>query len=70
MTLSLSPPIRPSVIKEFFFSLESYNGVSTKSKGVSMKYAGNFIQLSWIGSLRVFKKVLGVFQGCFEGVSE
>ena len=33
--------------------------------GVSMKYEGCVMQVSWIGS---FKKVSTVLQGCFEGV--
>ena len=34
--------------------------------GVSMKYQGCFMHVSWIGS---FKVVSRKFQGCFEGVS-
>ena len=34
-------------------------------KGASMKYEGCFMQVSWIGS---YKKVSGVFQGCFDGI--
>ena len=43
--------------------------------GVSMKYQGSFIQVSWIGSFKVFsrkfqefKGVLREFQGCFKEV--
>ena len=35
--------------------------------GVSMKYQGCFMQVSWIGSL---KGVSGKFQGSFKGVLE
>ena len=44
-------------------------------KGVSIKYQGCFIQVSWIGSFKVvsrnfqeFKGVLREFQGCFKEV--
>ena len=64
MTLLLSSLVNLSVMKEFFFSLKSYKGVSRKSNGCSMKYQGCFMQVSWIGG---FKKVSTVLQGCFEG---
>jgi len=38
--------------------------------GVSMKYQGCFMQVSWIGSFKVVsKKVSRVLQGCFKRVS-
>ena len=33
VTKSVHPSVRPFVMKEFFFSIKSYNGVSRKSKG-------------------------------------
>ena len=69
MTLSLSPCVRvfvcSFVMKEFFFNLRSYKGISRSLKGVSMKYQGCFIQVSWIGS---FKVVSRKFQESFKGV--
>ena len=52
-------------MKEFFFSLRSYNGVSRKSNGCLMKYPGCFMQVSWI---RSFKGVSRKFQESFKGV--
>ena len=73
MTLSLSPfvrpfvrsSVRPFVMKEFFFSLRSYNGVSRKSNGcfneVSRMFQASFMDKTLQGC---FKKVSGVFQWC------
>ena len=63
-------------MKEFFFSLRTYKGVSRSLMGVSMKYQGCFMQVSWIGSFKVvsrkfqesFNDVLREFQGCFKEV--
>ena len=65
MTLSLSPFVRPFVMKEFFFSLRSYKGVSRSLIGVTMKYQGCFMQVLWLGS---FKVVSRKFQESFKGV--
>ena len=35
--------------------------------GVSMNHQGCFMQDSWIGSFKCFKKVSGVSKWCFEG---
>ena len=57
-------------MKEFFFSLKSYKGVSGKSNGcfneVSRMFHASFMDQKF---QLCFKKVLGVLQGCFEGVS-
>ena len=56
MTLSLSSSVRlfvsPFVMKEFFFSLRSYKGVSWKQ----LKYQGWFMQVSWIESFKVVSR--------------
>ena len=69
MTLSLSSSVCPSVMKEFFFSLRSYKGVSRKSNGcfneVSRMFHASFMDRKFQGS---FKKVSRVLQGCFERV--
>ena len=57
-------------MKEFFFSLRSYKGVSRKSNGrfneVSRMFHASFMDRKF---QLCFKKVSGVLQGCFEGVS-
>ena len=65
VTQSVSPLVCPSVMKEFFFSLRSYKGVSRSLMGVSMKYQGCFMQVSWIGS---FNCVSRKFRESFKGV--
>ena len=54
-------------MKEFFFSLKSYNGVLRKNQGC-------FMQLSWIRNFKEisgpFKGVWREFGGSFEGTSE
>ena len=77
MTLSLSSSVRPlvrlflcslvhpSIMKEFFFSLKSYNGVQGSLKGVAMKYEGSFLQVSWRESC---KGVSRKFRESFKGV--
>ena len=61
--------VRSSVMKEFFFSLRSYKGVSRKSNGcfneVSRMFHASFMDRKFQGC---FKKVLRVLQGCFEEV--
>ena len=52
-------------MKEFFFSLRSYNGVSRKSNGCLKKYKGCFMQVLWIGS---FEGVSRKFKESFKGV--
>ena len=56
-------------MKEFFFSLRSYKGVSRKSNGcvneVSRMFHASFMDRKFQGC---FKKVSGVFQGYFEEV--
>ena len=52
-------------MKEFFFSIRNYKGVSRSLMGVLMKYQGRFMQVSWIGS---FKVVSRKFQESFKGV--
>ena len=60
-------------MKEFFFDLRSYNGVSRKSNGCLKKYKGCFMQVLWIGSFEgvsrkykeSFKGVLRKFRGSF-----
>ena len=52
VTQFVRPFVRPFVMKEFFFSLRSYNGVQGSLIGVSMKYEGYFMQVSWIGSFK------------------
>ena len=42
-------------MKEFFFSLRSYKGVSRKSNG-RFKYQGCFMKVSWIGSFKVVSR--------------
>ena len=67
MTLSLSPSVRssvcpfvrPLVMKEFFFSIRSYNGVSRKSHGCFNEVSGMF----HVGFMD--RK----FQGCLKKVS-
>ena len=65
MTLSLSP----SVMKEFFFSLKSFNGVSRKFQGcfdeVLRMFHASFKEKKFEWR---FKKVSGVFQGSLKGV--
>ena len=67
MALSLSSLVRSFVLsfvmKEFFFSIRRFNGVSGKSNGCSVKYQGRFIKVSWIGS---FKGVSRKFQDSFK----
>ena len=57
-------------MKEFYFDLRSYNGVSRKSKGsfheVSRIFHAIFMDTKFQGC---FKKVSGDFQLCFEGGS-
>ena len=48
-----------------FLSLKSFNGVSRKSNGCSVKYQGRFIEVSRIGS---FKGVSRKFQESFKDV--
>ena len=56
-------------MKEFLFSLRSYNGVSRKSNGcfneVSRMFHPSFMYRKF---QLCFKKVSGLLQGCFEGV--
>ena len=59
VTNSVRSFVRPFVMKEFFFSIKSYNGVSRKSKGCF-----NEVWRMLLASLMDRK-----FQGCFEGVS-
>ena len=58
------------VMKEFFFSLRSYKGISRKSNGcfneVSRMFHASFMDRRFQGC---FKKVSRVLRGCFEGVS-
>ena len=62
--------VRPFVMKEFFFSLRSYKDVSRSLMGVSMKYQGCFMQVSWIGRSKVVsRKFQESFKGSFEEVS-
>ena len=56
VTQFVHPFVRSFVMKEFFFSLRSYKGVSRSLMGVSMKYQGCFMQVSWIGSFKVFQE--------------
>ena len=69
MTLSLSPFVRPFVrpfvMKEFFFNLRSYKGVSRKSNGCLKKNKGCFMLVLWIGS---FEGVSRKFKESFKGV--
>ena len=59
-------------MKEFFFTKVFHGNLM----GVSMKYQGCFMQVSWIGSFKVvsrkfqesFNDVLREFQGCFKEV--
>ena len=52
-------------MKEFFFSLRSYNGVSRKSNGC-FNEASRIFHASFMDKKfqRCFKKVFGVFLGC------
>ena len=69
MKLSLSPSVRlfvcPFIMKEFFFDLRSYNGVSRKSNGCLKKNKGCFMLVLWIGS---FEGVSRKFKESFKGV--
>ena len=66
MSLSLSSSVR---LKEIFFSLRSYKGVSRKSNGcfneVSRMFHASFMDREF---QVCFKKVSGVFQECFDEV--
>ena len=71
--------VRPLVRHEgVFFSRRSYKDVSRSLMGVSKKYQGCFMQVSWIGSFKVvsrkfqesFKGVVREFSGSFKGVSK
>ena len=57
--MSLTPFVRPFVMKEFFFGLKSYNDVLRKSKGC-------FIEVSRMLQAIVMGRK---FQGCFKKVS-
>ena len=65
VTQSVRLSVPPLVMKEFFFSLRNYKGVSRSLMGVSMKYQRCFMQVSWKGS---FKVVSRKFQKSFKGV--
>ena len=67
--MSLTPFVRPFVMKEFFFGLKSYNDVLRKSKGCFIEVS-RMLQAIVMGRKfqGCFKKASGVFQGCFEGV--
>ena len=62
--------VRSFVMKEFFFSLRSYKGVSRKSNRcfneISRMFHASFMDRKFQGC---FKKVSRVLQGCFKGVS-
>ena len=63
MTLSLSSLVRLLVMKEFFFSLRSYKGVSRKSNGCFNEVSRTF-HASFMDS---FKGVSRKFQESFKG---
>ena len=67
MRLSLRPSVhsfvRPSVMKEFFFSPKSLMVFQGSLKGVSMKYQGCFIEVSRV---EIFKGVSRKFRDSFK----
>ena len=66
--LSLSFSVRPLVMKEFFFSLRSYKGISRKSNGCFNKVLRIF-NVSFLHSFKgFFKEVLKMIQGRFRSV--